>query len=144
MKHTLWWAGLVVLGCTHAKEEERPPQRETPPRQTAPPEAPPRKAPAPRKDTSKPQDERPAAEEGRPQLSMSPEGLMQPDGPRRIQDALIERGFLDGAHRSGALDDETSAALRKFQAHEGLAKTGAPDRETVRKLGLSISDVFKK
>lgn len=146
MKRTLTWAALVVMGCAHGRDRE-PKQDEAAPKQEAPkPSTPtkPRPAQPPRRDTSKPEDERPAAEEGRPQLSMSPEGLMQPEGPKLIQQALAEQGFLDAGHQTGALDELTSAALRKFQDSRGLARTGAPDRETVRKLGLAIGEVFKK
>lgn len=145
MKKSVWWAALIVLGCTHTKEQKQEPRERKEEEQKEERPAPkPRPAHPPRHDTSKPEDERPPVEEGRPQLSMSPEGLMQPEGPALIQKALARRGFLDGSHQTGELDELTSAALRKFQAAEGLARTGAPDRETVRKLGLSISEVFKQ
>lgn len=86
---------------------------------------------------------RPPAEEGRPELSVSPSGLMQPNGPALIQQALIKRGYLPAGHGTMILDEETSAAVRKFQSDEDLAKTGAPDRETVRRLGLSVEKVFR-
>ena len=82
-------------------------------------------------------------EEGRPELSVSPEGLMRPEGPRLIQDALAKRGYLPNDHQTGKLDEKTSAAVRKFQGDEELAKTGAPDRETIRRLGLSLGKVFR-
>lgn len=62
---------------------------------------------------------------------------------RLIQEALAERGYLSKDHQTGELDAETSAALRRFQAAEEVARTGYPDRETVRKLGLSVARVFK-
>ena len=91
--------------------------------------------------SANPADERPAAAPGRPQLSNSPAGLMRPAGPRLIQQALAKKGYLT-EHESGTLDDETSSALRKFQGDEHLARTGSPDRDTVRRLGLSPDDVF--
>lgn len=93
--------------------------------------------------SARPADTRPPAEEGRPELSSSASGLLTPDGPRLIQEALADRGYLSKDHRTGELDNETAAALRKFQADEEVARTGYPDRETVRKLGLSVAKVFK-
>lgn len=86
---------------------------------------------------------RPPVEEGRPELSISPTGLLLPEGPRLIQQALTKRGYLPQDHQTGELDMETSGALRKFQSDEKLAKTGSPDRETVRRLGLSVEKVFR-
>ena len=88
-----------------------------------------------------PKDERPAAEPGRPQLSSSPEGLMRPEGPAIIQRALGKAGYLQG-RETGRFDRETETALRKFQEDRQLARTGAPDRDTLRKLGLVPEDVF--
>jgi hypothetical protein len=87
-------------------------------------------------------DERAPTEPGRPPLATSPEGLLVPGGVSKIQSALGERGFLEN-HRSDSLDSQTSAALRKFQEKEGLARTGAPDRETLRKLGLDPQELFR-
>lgn len=86
---------------------------------------------------------RPPVEEGRPELAVSPSGLMKPEGARLIQQALAKRGYLPASHDTNALDKETSAALRRFQGDQDLARTGAPDRETVRKLGISLDKVFR-
>jgi hypothetical protein len=72
----------------------------------------------------------------------TPAGLLAPGGARRIQEALAARGHL-GTARSDAIDDATSAALRRFQQEEGLAATGFPDRETLRRLGLAPGDVYE-
>jgi hypothetical protein len=103
------------------------------------------KKPAAAVDEKKPTSPtaRAPAEEGRPELSVSPDGLLLPEGPRLIQQALVKRGYLPKDHQTGALDKETSGALRRFQGDQKLAKTGAPDRETVRRLGLSIGKVFR-
>lgn len=142
---TLAAAAAALLGCSHAKEADRDPAQEdeTERREggkrsrtkTAQPET--------KKEKEDLDAARPAAEEGRPELTTSAQGLLLPDGPRLIQEALAERGYLAKDHRTGELDEPTSAALRKFQAEEELARTGYPDRETVRKLGLSIAKVFK-
>jgi hypothetical protein len=49
---------------------------------------------------------------------------------------------LPPRHATGALDRATVEALRKFQADRSLAKTGFPDRETVRQLGLEPKEVL--
>ena len=93
--------------------------------------------------SAKPEAERQAAAPGRPQLASSPEGLMFPGGALLIQQALTKRGYFHGAE-SGALDDETCVGLRNFQADQKLARTGAPDRETLHRLGVSEDKVFRK
>lgn len=79
---------------------------------------------------------------GRPAVAASPEGIMAPGSARKIQDALRQHGFLDG-EPSGHLDEATSAGLRKFQHSEGLAQTGAPDRETLQRLGVDPQSVYR-
>ncbi len=152
MKKIILAAALVVAGCVHTevkeestdqtpkqeeKQEKQAKKEGRPPADAAPKSAEEQKA---QKDTA---DTRPPAEEGRPELSTSADALMNPEGPRLIQDALTQRGYLAADHKTGKLDPETSAALRKFQEEEEVARTGYPDRETVRKLGLSIEKVFK-
>lgn len=142
-------AVACCVSCIHAqevegaqsKEDEKAEEGKKPenkPR-TARKEAPPKTD----KEKQDQADTRPPAEEGRPELSTSADALMLPEGPRLIQEALSERGYLAKDHQTGQLDPQTSAALRKFQADEEVARTGYPDRETVRKLGLSIAKVFK-
>lgn len=147
MKRVAWLAALTVAACAHQKEEKKaeepPAQQQEPEQKEASKPAPKRGAP-PQQRSREEKDVRPSAEAGRPELAMSPEGLMLEEGPRLIQEALAERGYLAADHKTGKLDDETTAAIRRFQADRMLARTGAPDRETVRKLGLSISKVFKK
>lgn len=133
-------AAVALAGC-HAKRVDPRTTQET--QEQAQPE---QQQPEPKKageESAKEADTRPPAEEGRPELSVSGEGLMHPEGPRLIQEALAERGYLSKDHQTGALDGETSAALRRFQAAQRVARTGYPDRETVRKLGLSVDRVFK-
>jgi peptidoglycan hydrolase-like protein with peptidoglycan-binding domain len=66
---------------------------------------------------------------------------MNPGSARRIQQALHDQGYLREAP-SGRLDAPTSAALREFQRRHDLAETGAPDRETLRRLGIDPSGVY--
>ncbi len=54
---------------------------------------------------------------------------------KRAQQALIDRGFLEG-RADGKFGPKTRAALEAFQEKEGLKKTGVPDQETLYKLLL--------
>lgn len=76
-------------------------------------------------------------------LASSPQGMMTVDGAERIRRALIDRGYLN-AVEEGTYDDATTRALEKFQEDNELARTGAPDRETLKKLGLDPKDVLKR
>lgn len=136
MKRLLLVSALAFAGCLHAKQREDPQPQPGPDQQPA--QAP--RANPPQKPTEK---ERPPDEPGRPHLSSEAEGLLTPEGPRLIQEALSKRGYLPREHQSGELDVETSNALRRFQEDEHAPRTGYPDRETVRKLGLEVEKVFK-
>jgi peptidoglycan hydrolase-like protein with peptidoglycan-binding domain len=133
---------VVCAGCLHTREVETgAPQEEEKPEE-AKAAADPAPAKKPTAKTKSPAV-RPPVEEGRPELSVSPAGLLLPEGPALIQQALAKRGYLPAGHQTGTLDQETSGALRKFQGDEKLAKTGSPDRETVRRLGLTVGKVFR-
>jgi len=80
--------------------------------------------------------------DGRPAVAGSPEGVMNPGSSKQIQEALRKKGYLK-EDDSGHLDQATSAALRKFQGENGLPETGAPDRETLRKLGVNPQTVYR-
>jgi peptidoglycan hydrolase-like protein with peptidoglycan-binding domain len=99
------------------------------------------------------QQEKPSQEDGRggpevkagparPPVPAAPQTLLAEGAARRIQEALARRGYLE-APRSDALDDATAGALRRFQREEGLAATGFPDRETVRRLGIDPTEVYR-
>lgn len=77
-----------------------------------------------------------------PGLPASPAGLLADDAIRELQRQLQARGLL-AAHREGELDAATSAAVRRFQQQEGLAATGAPDRETLRRLGVDPEEAYR-
>lgn len=79
---------------------------------------------------------------GRPELATNAAGLMKPEGPMRIQKKLADQGYYQG-EVTGALDEKTQEALRKFQAEHDLARTGAPDQETLKALGLSPDEIFR-
>src|SRR5438270_5529843 len=82
---------------------------------------------------------------GRPPLAASPSGLFVQGGVEKVQQALANRGYLDlDSAKRGEIDATTSAAVRKFQADQGIARTGNPDHETVRRLGLDSDALFRK
>jgi Putative peptidoglycan binding domain len=112
-------AGLAAgLACSHAETV-------APPNAPNPPEAPSR-LPSPKAVT-------PQTDPGHPYLAGSPSQLMAPGSADAIAAALRKRGLL-------APDDNSSKAmekaLRTFQESQGLAATGFPDHETLRKLGI--------
>ena len=82
---------------------------------------------------------------GRPAVAADPSGLMRPGSAKKIEEALKSKGYLRaGSGREGAddLSQQATVALRRFQRDEGLAETGAPDRETLRRLGVDPQDVY--
>lgn len=144
MKRFILVSALVFVGCQHARREERaePPQAEKQkpaPRKTPEPDAGKGKAADKQEKKTEPEE----TKDDRPRLSADAVGLFLPDGPRLIQQALSKRGYFAGEHQTGELDEETAAALRRFQSDEKSPRTGYPDRETVRKLGLDVDQVFK-
>ena len=80
----------------------------------------------------------PPPDPGHPALASSPAQMMAPGSADAIAAALRKRGLL-------AADDTSSKdlekALRTFQDSQGLAATGFPDHETLRKLGISPKQV---
>jgi hypothetical protein len=76
-------------------------------------------------------------------VSLTPEGQFREDAVERIQDALRERGLLEGEVKRGDLDVPTSVALGRLQAERDLARTGQPDRATLEALGLDPKDIFR-
>jgi peptidoglycan hydrolase-like protein with peptidoglycan-binding domain len=77
----------------------------------------------------------------RPAVPAAPSALLSPGAIGAIQRALMDRGYLR-SHQAGELDKPTSAAVRRFQEDEGLAATGMPDRETLRKLGVDPEKTY--
>lgn len=78
---------------------------------------------------------------GQPPVAASPESILEPDAIEVIQSALQERGYR--VEVNGALDPSTQRALRSFQAREGLAATGMPGRESLRRLGLNPTELYR-
>jgi peptidoglycan hydrolase-like protein with peptidoglycan-binding domain len=80
---------------------------------------------------------------GRPPVPATPNALLDDGAAGEIQGALADRGYLASSTRDGRLDGATAAALRRFQEDEGLAATGFPDRETLRRLGLDPQQAYR-
>jgi hypothetical protein len=70
----------------------------------------------------------------------TPGGMLDPQSMREIQAALSRHGA--SAPSSGQLDEETHAALRKFQRSRHMAETGMPDYDTLRRLGLDPKSIY--
>ncbi len=60
------------------------------------------------------------------------------DRATQIQTALIRSGYLTGAP-SGLWNDETQAAMQKYQADNGWQTKLIPDSRAIIKLGLGSS-----
>jgi hypothetical protein len=82
---------------------------------------------------------------GHPPLAASPGGVLVPGAVERIQEGLAARGYLEvRAARRGQIDAVTASAIRKLQSDQGIARTGFPDHESVRRLGLDPNRLFRK
>jgi hypothetical protein len=139
MKKLSWIAAALSLsGCWHATRVEKPDQTSTSQsaRQPTHEEG---GAAAQAREAKRP--ERP----GRPPLATGPGGLLVPGAVQQIQNALASRGYLHlDAAKPDVIDGPTSAAVRRFQSDQGIARTGNPDHETVRRLGLDAEALFRK
>jgi N-acetyl-anhydromuramyl-L-alanine amidase AmpD len=109
------WLPLVLLAACHAHQVQN--------KQTTM-EAPPKE---------------PQVSSERP-VRTTPGGMLDPASMKKIQSALDSHGVK--APSSGQLDEETQAALRRFQAKEKMAKTGMPDYDTLRRLGLDPKEIY--
>ena len=70
-----------------------------------------------------------AAKRRRAQLRPEPERIEE------IQQALVKAGYLNG-QPNGHWDDETRAAMRRYQVDHGFPVTGLPEAKSLMKLGL--------
>jgi peptidoglycan hydrolase-like protein with peptidoglycan-binding domain len=70
----------------------------------------------------------------------TPGGMLDPKSMKEIQAALSRHGVKTPS--SGELDEQTQAALRRFQAKEKMAKTGMPDYDTLHRLGLDPKAIY--
>jgi peptidoglycan hydrolase-like protein with peptidoglycan-binding domain len=81
----------------------------------------------------------PQVESARP-VRTTPGGMLDPKSMHQIQAALSRHGV--SAPSSGQMDDETQAAIRKFQKKQHIAETGMPDFGTLRQLGLDPKSIY--
>ncbi len=81
----------------------------------------------------------PQVSSGRP-VRTTPGGMLDDKSVKELQSALDKRGYKTSD--SGQLDEQTQAALRKFQKHEQMAATGLPDYDSLRRLGLNPKSVY--
>ena len=63
--------------------------------------------------------------------------VISPDEVKEMQKVLTDRGLYEDAV-DGIMGPRTTAALKAFQAAEGLAQTGYLDRDSRVKLGLQV------
>jgi hypothetical protein len=120
MRPQLAAAGILLLaiGCAHSEE---------------PGES------ADAKNAEPPSDSTPRAKAPKsPPLAASPSELLEPRSQETIARALKAKGVVA---RDDIRDDQLGAAIRKFQEGQGLAVTGYPDHETLRRLGVDPKDV---
>lgn len=85
--------------------------------------------------TSTVEDKKPGEEQ-----TLSPESIFRDGAVEKIQEALRAQGSKLEA--TGKLDEATEQALREFQDEKDLPKTGLPDHETLRLLGLDPKDLY--
>jgi len=90
-----------------------------------------------------PRDEGQPAQHGRPPLPATPSSLVTADAARQLKQELRTRGFLEKPSPGPELDAATSDALRQFQQQEGIAATGFPDQETLRRLNIDASEAYR-
>ena len=107
---------ILAIGCAHGDEASTTGRNAEPPSDSAP------RATAPRS----------------PPLAASPSELLDPRSQETISRALKTKGVVE---RDDVRGEQLGAALRKFQEGQGLAATGYPDDQTLRRLGVDPKDV---
>ena len=75
-----------------------------------------------------------------PPIQASPKAILEREGVRTLQRRLAQKGFTVPQH--GRLDAETRRALAAYQTREGLAATGLPDLQTLKRLGLDAKALY--
>jgi hypothetical protein len=132
-------AGLIVAGCAQVRRIGAP---EADDRGEA------RRPDGERKEErsggdAPPRDKGQPAEHGRPPLPATPSSLVTEDAARQLKKELRNRGYLKKPSPGPELDAATSDALRQFQQEEGLAATGFPDQETLRRLNVNAGEAYR-
>jgi peptidoglycan hydrolase-like protein with peptidoglycan-binding domain len=90
-----------------------------------------------------PRDKGQPAQKGRPPLPATPSSLVTASAARQLKEELQRRGFLTKPSSGPDLDAATSDAVRRFQQAEGLAATGFPDQETLRRLNIDAAKAYE-
>jgi peptidoglycan hydrolase-like protein with peptidoglycan-binding domain len=90
-----------------------------------------------------PRDKGQPAQKGRPPLPATPSSLVTASAARQLKEELQSRGFLTKPSPGPDLDAATSDAVRRFQQKEGLAATGFPDQETLRRLNIDAAEAYE-
>lgn len=90
-----------------------------------------------------PRDKGQPAQKGRPPLPATPSSLVTASAARQLKEELRSRGFLTKPSPGPDLDAATSDAVRRFQQKEGLAATGFPDQETLRRLNIDAAKAYE-
>lgn len=86
-------------------------------------------------------DEKPKASATTHATSTTTKEMFKKDGLKKLQSALANKGNAN-VKETGVLDARTQTALKAYQKQEGIAETGMPDYEVVRRLGLEPDEVF--
>jgi peptidoglycan hydrolase-like protein with peptidoglycan-binding domain len=86
--------------------------------------------------------EKPGEQKDKGATASMPRSMFEAGATKKIQQKLFERGYA--VKVTGTLDDQTRNALIKLQSAKGLPRTGMPDKETLRRLGLDPDEVFKQ
>jgi peptidoglycan hydrolase-like protein with peptidoglycan-binding domain len=118
-------AALLILGAGMAQGQTAP---KTAPKKAAAPAA---KAPAKKKVAT------PAKKTTKKRVVRGPVRQMGPtaDRYRQIQQALIDKGYMQGS-ATGAWEQDSVAALRQFQMDQKLEVSGKINALTLIRLGL--------
>jgi Putative peptidoglycan binding domain len=126
IRATCFLSAVLLAGCGHTHSTEKPAaDEETDTTQ---------KTPAHRHEGRK---EAPAHPAKTPVVE-SATALLAPGGDDEIRKKLVADGYLKDSD-SKSLE----GGLRKFQSAKDLPVTGIPDHETVRRLGLDPSKIFR-
>ncbi len=76
--------------------------------------------------------------EGAPAGTASNPGTPNPDQIKKVQQALIDKGFYSGPV-DGVMSKSTQEAIRTLQKSKNLDVSGNLDDKTARELGLGIN-----
>ena len=70
----------------------------------------------------------------------TPGSMLDEKAMQKLQEALNHHG--EKVKISGILDDQTQAALKRFQRKNSQPGTGLPDYDSIRRLGLDPKDIY--